>query len=152
MTRIKLLGSMTLLLAATVSACGGGTGNMAEQHLQFLSEGDASEAQAQYCYLEDSLRLITVDSYELTSESEIDGGTEYVYAVDSPELGGDAVIQVLDSEVFFDIAVTSNAQLNEALADAAELLGEEASIAPAPKREDINQGKNCVFLPFDQFE
>ena len=143
---------MTLLLAVAASACSGGTENMAEQHLQYLSEGDASAAQAQYCSLEDNLRLITVHAYQLTSETEIDGGTEYIYFVDSPERFGEVVIQVLSTEAFFDMAITSNAQLNEALADAAELLGEEASIAPAPKREDINQGKSCVFLPFDQFE
>jgi|GEM_PF-2884958 len=134
-----------------ISACSSSS-NLAEEHLKLLSSGKAGEAQSQYCALEDNLRLVTVNSYDLKSESEIDRGTEYLYSVDSPEVDGEVVIQVVNSNDFFDVAVTSRSQLNDALESSAQLLGEQPETLPAPKREEYNQNEFCVFLPFEQFE
>ena len=141
-----------VLASLALGACSTGTGNMAETHLELLASGDTSEAQSQYCSLSDNLRLVTLNSYELVSETEIDNGMEYVFKTDSPQVNGQVTLEVVDSDAFFDRAIASNAQLNEALSSSAKLLGQEPEILPLPTREEYNQGKKCVFLPFDQFE
>lgn len=142
---------LSLFCLTLTSACSSG-GNLAEQHMKLLADGKAGEAQSQYCALNDNLRLVTVNSYELKSETEIDGGTEYVYSVDSPDVDGEVVIQVIKSDDLFNLSVASTAQLNDALEQSAELLGEEAEILPVPRREEYNQNETCVFLPFEQFD
>lgn len=134
-----------------LAGCSGGA-NLAEKHLSLIESGKSGEAQSQYCSREDNLRLVEISSYELQSESEIENGIEYVYAVESPNVENYLTIQVLDSDAFFDMAVTSRAQLNNALEESAEILGSQPELRPAPIRENFSRQDLCIFLPFEQFE
>lgn len=165
--KLRLL-SFTLAaiaLTVTVTSCTKSPKDLASSHLKLVQSGKAGEAQKQYCSPSDSLRLHSVQSFEVTSTKEGNRNgrdfTEVVANVQTTQTRlvnlkttpiTQVTIEIWNSDSFYDYAVASTAEIN-ALGDrTTSLTGVASPEIKTPERSDINQSKECVFLPFDQFQ
>lgn len=153
---------IALLLLA---GCSGGKSDLAEKHLSNIERGKITEAQGQYCIPEEELRFYALDEFKIGSAAQKeDGGLQYVEVIANVKTKQNKItpqgtqpltqveLQVWKSDDFFQHAVRSTAELNSILASIHKTTGVNSESAEAPERSEINQGKNCVFVPFNQFD
>lgn len=151
-------------IALTLAACQNSK-PLAEQHLEALKAGETAKAQAQLCVPGDSLLLHSVKSYEVvsTNEASRDGRSfaEVVANVQSDQVRMDGVnrvpitqvkIEVWEPDTFYDQLLATNAQLNELGKRTEALTGIPQPSLENPPRDSVSQSKECVSLPYDQFQ
>ncbi|MBE9100627.1 hypothetical protein [Vacuolonema iberomarrocanum] len=161
---VGLVGWMSLLLVGCVSSAN----TLAARHLALLQAGETDVAQQQYCIPQDELRLYDISSYEVLSLTHKNRDSlrymEVVVSLESSQtrlVSTDtrsvpmpvdyAVLEIWESDDFFDLAVLSAAP-DSKLARAADVSSTQVlSEHMIRTRADINTANQCIFVPPGQF-
>lgn len=153
---------------ALAIGCGPSPDTLASKHLALLQAGEMARAQQQYCLPTTDLLLHDVTRYELLSLTHKSRNQlpymEVVISLDSDQTRrlrtatgwqdrpiDHAVIEIWESDNFFDWAVLMTAHANTADHPQALLTGTPAAEMAVPRRTDVNAANQCIFLPADQF-
>jgi hypothetical protein len=164
---------LSVVFLFSTTACSSSPQSLAEDHLDQIKSGKASQANQQYCITSETLRLHTVNSFKVIgSQQKIRDNLPYTEVVSNIETdqfrfknvgNGDIMVpqkevlkqvtlEIWKSDDFYQELVKSKAKLNDLAKSTAALTGTETETSSVPDRGKVNKESLCVFLPFEQFQ